>query len=295
MRIASWACWAGLSILTGVALAQDEGEPKGGTEPSEPSPGDVDVDALMKSMDLGPASVGEGDYVNEMSYEGHLSQAAPGYKAGVTVTISHTGGAVTVRCQEQTGLTARLAYTIYGTNSVNMERFGKAIGLSAFGSSSMGNVKTRMPPKSAGITRWEVPLTVNLPPKANVIVVGGAGWVQVDGCEGTVKVSNTKDGVVISGTHSLVNVSSGGGDVKVHLTDGSTLKGTSSISSKGSIDLQLPTTYDGKFSAKGSLVRVFHTVNGPHSDTAVSGTVGSGTTATLNLSAMGNVDVTAPQ
>ena len=83
-----------------------------------------------------------------------------------------------------------------------MERFGKAIGLSAFGSSSMGNVKTRMPAKSAGVTRWEVPLTVNLPPRSNVTVVGGAGWVQVDDCEGTVKVSNTKGGVVISGKHS---------------------------------------------------------------------------------------------
>jgi hypothetical protein len=80
----------------------------------------------------------------------------------------------------------------------------------------------------------------------------------------------------------------------VHLTNESTLKGASSISSKGNIDLQLPTTYDGKMTAKGSQVRVFHTVNGPHSDTLVQGTVGSGTTASLNLSAAGNVDVTAP-
>jgi hypothetical protein len=175
-----------------------------------------------------------------------------------------------------------------------MERFGKAIGLSAYGAASGSNVKTRMPAKSAGITRWEVPLTINLPPQANVTVVGGAGYVQVDDCQGTVKVSNSKGGVVISGKHSSVNVTSGGGDVKIHLDPESTLKGASTISSKGAISLELPTTYDGKFSAKGSQVRVFHTVNGPHSDTLVQGTVGSGTTASLNLSAAGNVDVTAP-
>jgi hypothetical protein len=39
---------------------------------------------------------------------------------------------------------------------------------------------------------------------------------------------------------------------------------------------------------------VFHTVTGTRSDTLVQGTVGSGTAATLNLSASGNVDVTAP-
>ena len=295
MRTALGLCFLALSALTGMALAQDEGEPKGGDEPTdEKSPGDVDVNELMKSMDLGPTAVGEGDYVNEMSYEGHLSQAAQSYKPGTPVTISHTGGSVTVRCQEQTGLSARLSYTIYGTNGPNMERFGKAIGLSAYGAATSSNVKTRMPAKSAGITRWEVPLTVNLPPKANVTVIGGAGYVQVDDCEGTVKVSNSKGGVVISGKHPSVNVTSGGGDVKVHLDSESTLKGASTISSKGAIDLQLPTTYDGKFSAKGSQVRVFHTVNGTRSDTLVQGTVGSGTAASLNLSAAGNVDVTAP-
>jgi hypothetical protein len=294
MRSALGLCLLALSALTGMALAQDEGESKGGDEPPEKSPGDVDVDALMKSMDLGPTAVGEGDYVNEMSYEGHLSQAAEKYKPGTPITISHTGGPITVRCQEQTGLSARLAYTIYGTNGPNMERFGKGIGLSAYGAASASSVKTRMPAKSAGITRWEVPLTVNLPRQANVTVVGGAGYVQVDDCEGTVKVSNAKGGVVISGKHSAVNVTSGGGDVKIHLDAESTLKGASTISSKGGISLELPTTYDGKFSAKGSQVRVFHTVNGPHSDTLVQGTVGSGTTASLNLSAAGNVDVTAP-
>jgi hypothetical protein len=248
----------------------------------------------MKSMDLGPAAVGEGDYVNEISYEGHLSQAAEKYKPGTPVTISHTGGSVTVRCQEQTGLSARLSYTIYGTNGPNMERFGKAIGLSAYGAASSSSVKTRIPAKSSGITRFEIPLTVNLPPHANVIVVGGSGYVQVDDCEGTVKVSNSKGGVVIDGKHPTVNVTSGGGDVKVHLDAESVLKGTSSISSKGNLDLQLPTTYDGKFTAKGSQVRVFHTVTGTRTDTLVQGTVGSGTAATLNLSAAGNVDVTAP-
>src|SRR6185436_1998372 len=113
MRTALGLCLLALSALTGLALAQDEGEPKGGDEPTdEKGPGDVDVDALMKSMDLGPTAVGEGDYVNEMSYEGHLSQAAEKYKAGTPITISHTGGTVTVRCQEQTGLSARHSSTI---------------------------------------------------------------------------------------------------------------------------------------------------------------------------------------
>jgi hypothetical protein len=49
MRTALGLCLLGLSALTGMALAQDEGEPKGDEPKDEPSPGDVDVDALMKS------------------------------------------------------------------------------------------------------------------------------------------------------------------------------------------------------------------------------------------------------
>jgi hypothetical protein len=294
--ITSLAALATPALWLGAAFAQDEGESKGddgGTE--EPESGGINVDDIMKSIDLGPEAQGEDGYVAEKTYEGQLSQVAPSYKPGTPISISHSGGTVTVRCQQQDGVTARLGYVIYGTNGANMERMGKGIGLSATASSTSGAISTRIPAKSSGVTRSEIPLTVNLPPKANVSVTGGAGWVQVDGCEGTVKVSNSKDGVVITGTHSAVNVSSGGGDVKVHLTDASSLKGSSAISSKGAIDLELPTTFDGKFSAKGKMVRVFHTVNGTNTNENVSGTVGSGSTATLNLTATGDINVTAPK
>lgn len=272
------------------ALAQEAGEE--GSEEGSTSGSDIDVDALMKSIDLGPAGGGG----NEVTYEGRLSSSAPNFALGKPVTITHSGGTISINCMDAPGITARLGYTIYGTNQPNMEKYGKGIGLSSFGDSNGGNVKTRIPAKLAGINRADIPLTVNLPLEAKVTVVGGAGWVQIIDCKGTVKSSNGDGGAYVSGTYSNVNVSATRGDVKVELTDASTLTGVNAINAPGgNAVLRLPLSYAGKFAAKGESVSVFHTVmGGVNSSNAVTGTIGTGT-ASVSVSAKGSVEVTAPK
>lgn len=271
-----------------LALAQDE---EGGSgDESTSSGGDIDMEALMKEINLGSESSAP-----EVSYEGKLSSSAPNYAPGKPVTITHTGGTIAVRCMDAEGITARLGYTVYGTNKTNMENFGKAIGLSAWGDANGGGVKTRIPSKGSGISRVDIPLTVNLPMEAKITVAGGAGWVQVIDCKGTVKSNNGDGGAYVSGTYTNVNVSASKGDVKVELTDGSTLGGTNAINAPGgNVVLRLPLSYAGKFMAKGSNVSVFHTVMGTNTGTLVQGTIGTGT-ASVSVSARENVEVTAPK
>ena len=180
MSLARVLLFSALSLLAlGTALAQD------GDEGGSTSGSDIDVNALMNSIDLGPAGGN-----NEVTYEGRLSSSAPNFVAGKAVTITHTGGTIAVRCMDAPGITARLGYTIYGTNQPNMEKYGKGIGISSWGDGNGGGVKTRIPAKLSGISRTDIPLTVNLPMEAKVTVVGGAGWVQIIDCKGTVKSSN---------------------------------------------------------------------------------------------------------
>lgn len=269
-----------LSLTVGLAHAQDESTAKD----------ELGIDDIMKDIDLG--SSGGGD---EVSYNGQLSDSAPSFKAGLPIAISHAGGTIAVRCMDQEGLTARLAYTIYGTNQTNMERFGKSIGLDAGSDGRTGWVRTRVPAKSSGINRADVPLTVNIPKSAKITITGGNGWVQVLDCTGTVKSSNTHGGAYASGTFTSVNVSSSHGDVKVELSDGSVLAGANALNAPdGNATLRLPLSYAGKFAAKGASVTVFHTVAGTNTDTLVQGTVGTGT-ASLNIAAKEKVEVTAPR
>lgn len=267
-----------VALSSGLALAQDEG-----------STNDLGIDDIMKDINL------DGPGAEEISYGGQLSDNAPSFKEGLPITISHSGGTITVRCMDEQGMTARLAYTIWGNNSANMERMGKSIGLDAGSDGKTGWVRTRIPAKSSGVSRADIPLTVNLPKSAKITVTGGAGWVQIQDCAGTVKSSNGVDGAYVSGTYTSVNVSAGKGDVKVELSDGSVLAGANSVSAPGgSAVLRLPLSYAGKFSAKASSVTVFHTVAGTNTDTLVQGTVGTGT-ASLNISAKEKVEVTAPR
>lgn len=273
-----------LALFTSpLASAQEEGgESTGGS--------DLGIEDIMKDIDLGPEG-GSG----EVTYEGRLSSTAPSYGTGKPVSITHTGGTIAVRCMDQPGITARLGYTVYGTKKEAMESYGKSIGLSSWGDANGGGVKTRIPTKPSGISRVDIPLTVNLPLEAQITIVGGAGWVQVIDCKGTVKSTNNDGGAYVSGTYRTFNVSAGKGDVKVELTDQSTVAGTNSVNAPGgSAVLRLPMTFAGKFTGKGSKVSVFHTVMGTNTDTLVQGTVGTGTAA-LTVSARDNVEVTAPK
>ncbi len=268
-----------------LAYAQDE---EGSEESS--GGGDLGIDDIMKDIQLGS----EGSS-SEVSYEGRLSSSAPNYVAGKPVTITHTGGTIAIRCMDAPGITARLGYTIYGTNKTNMENFGKGVGLTSWGDANGGGVKTRIPSKGSGINRVDIPLTVNLPMEAKITVAGGAGWVQIIDCKGTVKSTNGDGGAYVSGTYTNVNVTASRGDVKVELTDGSVLAGTNSLSAPGgNAILRLPLSYNGKFMAKGGSVSVFHTVMGTNTGNLVQGTIGTGT-ASITISAKENVEVTAPK
>lgn len=273
-----------ISAGPSLALAQDEEEESSG------GGSDLGIDDIMKDINLG----GEGGNA-EVTYEGRLSSAAPNFVSGKPVTITHTGGTIAVRCMDAPGITARLGYTIYGTNKTSMENYGKGVGLTSWGDGNGGGVKTRVPSKGSGINRVDMPLTVNLPLEAKVTVVGGAGWVQVIDCKGTVKSSNGDGGAYVSGTYSNVNVSSSRGDVKVELTDASVLTGASALNAPGgSAVLRLPLSYNGKFMAKGGDVSVFHTVMGTNTGNLVQGTIGTGT-ASVSISAKEKVEVSAPK
>ena len=287
-RILTLAALVAFAMPTHSARAQ-EGDDEGGS--GESSGSDIDMDALMNSINLGSDGSGGG----EVSYEGRLSSSAPNFVPGKAVTITHTGGSIAIRCMDAPGITARLGYTIFGTNKVNMEKYGKGIGLSAWGDANGGGVKTRIPAKLAGVSRADIPLTVNLPMEAKVTVVGGGGWVQIIDCKGTVKSSNGDGGAYVSGSYTNVNVTSSKGDVKVELTDASVLSGVNTVGAPGgNAVLRLPLSYGGKFAAKGSAVSVFHTVMGTNTPSAISGTIGTGT-ASVSISARDNVEVTAPK
>ena len=239
-------------------------------------------------IDLG----GEGGAPAETStYEGSQSQSAPDFVSGKPLAISHNGP-VRVRCADREGVTARLSYSIVGTNEAAMEAMGKGIGLSASGGPGGGAVKTRVPAKTTGVKTADIELTVNVPPAAAINVTGGLGAVDVSGCKGSVKVTNKGSDVMVQGTYTNVNVSSGGA-VSVRLDNDSTLTGTNVINAGGNIDLTLPLAYAGKFSAKGANVSVFHTVMGTNTGTLVQGTISSGP-ASLSLATKGDVKVVAP-
>jgi hypothetical protein len=237
----------------------------------------------------------EGATVGDLSYEGNLSEVASSYTVGKPVSVTHSGGNVSVRCVDTDKLSGRLPYTITGTAEGAMESAGKGMGLKVSGDGKGGGVvSTRVSGRNSGISSVDAPLTVNIP--AGIIALSisqsGSGWVQVIGCSGALKVSAGAGGLFASGTYTSVNVSASGGDVKVKIDGDTALTGASSLTAKGgNVSLTLPSAQGGKLNAKGTQVMVQQAVlGGSQTESAVSGDFGIGGPA-ISVSASGNVEI----
>ncbi len=230
----------------------------------------------MLFLSLALATETEGT-VGDISYEGGLSETAASYVATRPVSVSHSGGNISIRCMETEKLSARLPYTVYGTAEAPMEAFGTGIGLSVGGDSKSGWVKTRVPSKTSGVSSYEAPLTVNIPKGTTGLTVtqSGTGWVQVTGCSGALKVSGGAGGVYADGAYTSAAVSASNGDVKLVQDSGAVLTGTTSVSAPGgAARLVLATSQGGKLTAKAAEVTVQQTVMGTNSGTLVQGDMG---------------------
>ncbi|MBM4365858.1 MAG: hypothetical protein FJ102_06550 [Deltaproteobacteria bacterium] len=231
---------------------------------------------MLIAYSLALATETEGT-VGDMTYEGGLSETAAGYVATKPVTVSHSGGNVSVRCMDTEKLSARLPYTVYGTAEAPMEAFGKGIGLSVGGDSKSGWVKTRVPSKTSGVTGADVPLTVNIPKGTTGLTVtqSGSGWVQVTGCSGALKISSGTGGVYADGAYTSAAVSAAGGDAKLVQDSGVVLTGTTTVSAPGgTARVTLASAQGGKLTAKANEVSVQQTVMGTNSGTLVQGDMG---------------------
>ncbi len=229
-----------------------------------------------------------------VTYTGSQNQAAPDFASGAQVTITHTGGTISVRCVDRKGISARVDYALEGTNRAALSAFGKGLGLRVWGSKTSGGVQTRIPGASSSIKSRDLPLVVNLPTKARVRVNGGAGWVQVTGCEGTVAAANRNGDIAIDGTYTNISATAARGDVDIQLSEDSTLTGTNKIqASSGKAHLALPMGYGGRIYARGSQVEVRHMVEGSEGPGLVQGQIGEGK-ASLSISAKNEVNVTTP-
>ena len=251
--------------------------------PAQADDWDIDID----DIDLG----GAGSKGQELvTYRGSSGQTAPEYKDGTLVSITHTGGTISVNCIDRPGISARVDYVLEGTNRDALKRFGDGIGLRAWGNSRGGGVQTRVPSASSSIKRKDVPLVISLPPNAQVKVSGGAGWIQVHGCAGAVAAANRSGDIVISGKLTRFTAQAPTGDVTVEVDESAKLAGSNRVSAGGDAKIRIPSDYGGKISAKGSEVEVRQMVDGTDSDTLVQGTIGEGT-ASLSITAKGTVNV----
>lgn len=264
-----------------VAFAQEEEEQQGGG---------------LLDIDLGEIDLGEGkSLATESTYEGQALHSAPNYVAGTPVTISHSGGTVSVRCTDAKGLAARIQFKVDGTDQAAMKKLGDSIGIKTYASSANATVGTKVPGKTSGVTRVRADLVVTLPPQAQVIVNGATDWVQVLGCTGSVKASTKANGVFASGTYKSFDISSGTGNAEVELSDASVLTATSKASApNGDVTLRVPLTQAMTLNASAETVTVAHLVNGTNLPNKVQGKVNGGGVA-VTLTAKGKVDVTAPK
>jgi hypothetical protein len=276
------------AVPTSLAFAEDDDErPSLGGDP-EPSTGGGLLD-----IDIGDIELTDTKGSSDITYDGSASHAAPHYKPGTTVTVSHLSGPVTVRCTDQPGLNARLSYTVRGGDKDKMKKFGDGFGIATFASTSEASVKTRTPAKVPGVTSWTAALTVNLPLQANVNVSGAQDGVRVTGCTGSIRISTTKGGAYASGTLSGFNVSAGKGNVEVILSDDSVVKAASgATATAGDVIVQMPMKQKATLTATGSDVTVAHLVSGVNSGMRVQGTINEGGPA-ITLKASGKVDLQA--
>ncbi|MES2644769.1 MAG: hypothetical protein V4850_35105 [Myxococcota bacterium] len=236
---------------------------------------------------------GPGD--SPLSYEGGLAGNAPGYVRGKPLTITHSSGNVSVRCMEVEALSGRLQYTVFGSSEGPMESVGKGIGIAVWGDSKGGGVKTRVPSMQSGVARAQIDLTVNVPKGTTSLTVSqsGAGWVQVIGCSGNVKVNAGGGGAFVGGPLTAFTVSAAGGDVKVEMEGDAVLTGTSAASSNANLTVIMPYAQGGKISVKGEEVSVQHMVMGTNTGTLVAGDMGvSG--PSISLSAKKRAEVKSP-
>ena len=265
-------------LLSGAHAQEDDAEEELGF-------GDLDIDI---DFDLGETAE------PTMTYEGGTDYSAPKYVAGKPMTISHSGGPISVRCSDRDGFTARVSYVLTGTDGPALERMGNGVGISAGATTSSGWAKVRTPGRPSSVKEAIIILTVNMPPSADLRITGGSGPDDVLKCSGPVRASNRSGGGTYEGTFSRVSITSGSGDVTVRMTDESQLSGSSGITaSKGDLLLVLPTSYQGRFSARGNPVDVEPMVMGDTTETSVTGTMGEGK-ASLTLKAGGELTVKNP-
>jgi hypothetical protein len=229
-----------------------------------------------------------------VTYTGAENQSAPDFAEGASVTITHSGGTISVRCLDRKGISARLNYTLEGTNRNALSAFGKGLGLRAWGGATNGGVQTRIPGASSSIKSKDLPLVVSLPSRARVRINGGSGWVQVTGCEGTVAAANRSGDIAVDGNYSNISITAARGDVDVSLTEDATLSGTNRIQAPGgTVKLALPMSYGGRIYARSAQVDVRHMVDGTESPTQVQGKIGDGN-ASLSITAKTEIKVTTP-
>jgi hypothetical protein len=213
----------------------------------------------------------------EISYEGGYSATAANYVKGKPVSVSHTGGNVSVRCLETDKLSARLQYVVYGSQEGPMESMGKGIAMSVTGDSTAGRVSVRVPSKPSGVAKAEVTLTVNVPRPTTAVTVSqtGGGWVQVIDCDGNVKVTAGGGGAFASGHLTGATVTAAGGDVKVVQNDDAVFKLPATVTAPGgNATLLIASAQGGKLLVKGTEVAVAQTVMGTNASDIVQGDLG---------------------
>lgn len=231
----------------------------------------------------------------ESTYEGGNSGTAPNYAKGKPVSITHSSGNLAVRCMDTEQMSARLQYVVTGTNQSAMETAGKGVGLAVYGDANGGRVSTRAPSRSTGVSSVDVTLTVSIPRAVMSLTVTetGPGWVQVQDCDGTVKVTAGAGGAFASGALKGATVTATGGDVKVVVNSDAVLSATTSVSApSGNATLLLGTAQGGKLTAKGAEVSVGQTVMGTNTATLVSGDLGlAGPTISVSAKSRAEVGV----
>lgn len=248
-------------------------------------------------LDLDDIDLGDGpssfDAAQSQTYSGSLNERRSGLAPGKPVTITHYGGPISVRCTDGDTLSARIDYVVEGTNTTNMERYGKGVRLSVWGDGNSGGAKTVTPSKGSGISSVSVPLVISAPKSVQLTVNAGSHWVEVLKCDGTVSVANKKGDVFVEGDLSRFTISAPGGSGTVKLTSTSQITATSKITAGAEVTLEMPLDVNVKLSARGPELHIDHVVVGSESPTSVSGTIGTGGPS-VTLSGQGKVSVTVP-
>ena len=247
----------------------------------------LDIDDIDLGDESGPSAA------NTSTYTGSVQERKSGLGQDKPVTISHYGGTISVRCQEGDTISARIDYQIEGTNEPNMKRFGRGIGLKLWGDSNSAGVKTVTPSKGSGLVSTDVPLVVTAPKNVKMTINAGSYWVEVIKCDGTISVANKKGDVFIDGDLSRFSVSAPNGGATVKLKSTTQVTGTSKITAKGDIKLEMPLDVNVKLSARGADLRLDHVVSGSETPTSVSGTIGTGG-PTVTISGKARVEIVAP-